>query len=210
MLPESHLAEHFADIGVQRHAARLGMWTFLATEILLFGGLFAAYAEYRSLYQAAFVLGARHLDALMAAVETGVLITGSFAVVMAHLFAKSSRAGMTCLALLAAALTGLAFLALHGVEYVHHFREGALPGKYYSFAELRVTGVSLFFALYFLMTGLHSLHVLVGAGVLVWLAWRAISGDYSSRYYHPVELGGLYWHLVDLIWIFLFPLLYLV
>lgn len=210
MLPESHVAEHFANAQVQRQAARLGMWTFLGTEILLFGGLFAAYAEYRFLFHQAFLLGARHLDAIMAAVETAVLITGSFAVVMAHHYTKSSRAGMACWCLLAAAATGLAFLALHGVEYFHHFKEGALPGKYYTFAELRVTGVSLFFALYFLMTGLHSLHVLVGAGVLVWLAWRALSGEFSGQYYHPVELGGLYWHLVDLIWIFLFPLLYLV
>ncbi len=210
MLPESQVAGHFANLQVQRQAARLGMWTFLGTEILLFGGLFAAYGEYRSLFREAFVLGARHLDAIMAAVETAVLITGSFAVVMAHHYAKSSRAGMACLSLLAAAVTGFAFLALHGVEYFHHFKEGALPGKYYSFPELRVTGVSLFFALYFLMTGLHSLHVLVGAGVLVWLAWRAASGEFSDHHYHPVELGGLYWHLVDLIWIFLFPLLYLV
>jgi len=210
VLPESHVAEHFANIQVQRQAARLGMWTFLATEILLFGGLFAAYAEYRSLFHEAFLLGARHLDAIMAAVETVVLITGSFAVVMALHYAKSSRAGMARLCLLAAAATGFVFLALHGVEYFHHFKEGALPGKYYSFAELRVTGISLFFALYFLMTGLHSLHVLVGAGVLVWLARRALSGQFSGQHYHPVELGGLYWHLVDLIWIFLFPLLYLV
>lgn len=210
MLPETHVPEHFASGEVQRQAARLGMWSFLGTEVLLFGGLFAAYGEYRSLYHEAFVLGARHLDGVMAAVETAVLITGSFAVVMAHHYAKASRGGMAGLALLAAAATGLAFLALHGVEYVHHFKEGALPGKYYSFSELRVAGVSMFFALYFLMTGLHSLHVLVGAGLLVWLAWRAAGGAFSRHYYHPVEMGGLYWHLVDLIWIFLFPLLYLV
>jgi len=209
VLPESH-AEHFANLGVQRHAARLGMWTFLGTEILLFGGLFVAYAQYRSLYHEAFLQGARHLDAIMAAVETGVLITGSFAVVMAYHYTKSSRSGAASLSLAAAAATGLAFLALHGVEYFHHFKERALPGKYYSFPEIRVTGINLFYALYFLMTGLHSLHVLVGVGVLLWLAWRAISGDYSREYYHQVELGGLYWHLVDLIWIFLFPLLYLV
>lgn len=210
MLPESHVPEHFANAEVQRYAVRLGMWSFLGTEVLLFGGLFAAYAEYRSLYHQAFVLGARHLDGVLAAVETVVLITGSFAVVMAHHYAKDSRGKSAALALLAAAATGLAFLALHGIEYVHHFEEGALPGKYYSFAELRVTGISLFFALYFLMTGLHSLHVLVGAGLLVWLAWRSAVGDFSRHHYHPVEMGGLYWHLVDLIWIFLFPLLYLV
>jgi cytochrome c oxidase subunit 3 len=210
MLPESHVPEHFANLQVQRQAARLGMWSFLATEILLFGGLFAAYAEYRTLFYEAFFQGARHLDAIMATVETAVLISGSFAVVMAHHYAKSSRNGMACLGLLAAAGTGLAFLVLHGVEYLHHFQEGALPGRYYFYPEIQAAGASLFFALYFLMTGLHSLHVLAGAGVLGWLAWRAASGEFSRHNYHPVEMGGLYWHLVDLIWIFLFPLLYLV
>src|SRR5229473_2087594 len=108
MLPEGHVEEHFANMEVQRRAARLGMWTFLATEILLFAGLFAAYAEYRALFHQAFVLGARHLDATMATVETAVLITGSFAVVMAHHYAKSSKAGMTSLSLLAAVAAGLA------------------------------------------------------------------------------------------------------
>jgi cytochrome c oxidase subunit 3 len=210
MLPESHVPEHFASVEVQRQAVRLGMWTFLATEILLFGGLFAAYAEYRTLFFEAFFQGARHLDATMAAVETAVLITGSFAVVMGHHYAKESRSGIAALSLLAAAATGLAFLALHGVEYLHHFQEGALPGRYYSFPEIRAVGANMFFSLYFLMTGLHSLHVLAGVGVLCWLAWRAAWGEFSRNNYHPVEMGGLYWHLVDLIWIFLFPLLYLV
>jgi cytochrome c oxidase subunit III len=210
VLPESHVPEHFANAHVQRQAARLGMWTFLATEILLFGGLFVGYAEYRALFLEAFVLGARHLDAMMATIETAVLITGSFAVVMALHYAKSSRSGMACLSLLGAAATGVGFLVLHGVEYVHHFHEGALPGKYYTFAEFQVRGVNIFFTLYFLMTGLHSLHVLVGVGVLGWLAYRAVSGEFSQYNYHAVEIGGLYWHLVDLIWIFLFPLLYLV
>jgi cytochrome c oxidase subunit 3 len=209
MLPESHVHEHFANMDVQRQAARLGMWAFLGTEVLLFAGLFAAYAEYRSLFHETFVLGARHLDAIMATVETAVLISGSFAVVMAHHYAKSSRSGMTCLSLLVAAGTGLAFLALHGIEYAHHFHEGALPGKYYTFTEIRTAGASLFFTLYFFMTGLHSLHVIAGVGVLLWLAWRAANRAFSRHNYNAVEMGGLYWHLVDVIWIFLFPLLYL-
>jgi cytochrome c oxidase subunit 3 len=210
MRPESHVQEHFANMEVQRNAARLGMWSFLATEILLFAGLFAAYAEYRSLFHQAFVLGAKHLDAVMAMAETAVLITGSFAVVMAHHFAKSSRSGLTSLSLLAAAGTGVVFLMLHGIEYVHHFHEGALPGKYYTFAEIQAAGASMFFTLYFFMTGLHSLHVIAGVLVLVWVAWRAALGEFSRDNYNAVEMSGLYWHLVDLIWIFLFPLLYLI
>lgn len=207
---ETEVAEHFANAQVQRHAVRLGMWAFLGTEILLFAGLFAGYAEYRSLYPEAFFYCSRHLDATLAMIETAVLITGSFAVVMAHHYAGERRGGLTSLSLLAAVATGLAFLALHGVEYVAHFHEGALPGRYYTLAEIPIAGSSMFFTLYFLMTGLHSLHVIAGAGVLAWLALRAAGGPITEHKYNAVELGGLYWHLVDLIWIFLFPLLYLI
>lgn len=210
MSPDAEVAEHFASAQVQRHAARLGMWAFLGTEILLFAGLFAGYAEFRSLYPEAFFFCSRHLDATLAMIETAVLITGSFAVVTAHHFAGERRGGLTSLSLLAAVATGVAFLALHGVEYVAHFREGALPGKYYHFAQIPIAGSSLFFTLYFLMTGLHSLHVIAGAGVLGWLAARAARGSITEHKSNAVELGGLYWHLVDLIWIFLFPLLYLI
>ncbi len=210
MPPDAQVAEHFANAEVQRHAVRLGMWAFLGTEILLFAGLFAGYAEYRSLYQEAFIECSRHLDAFLAMIETAVLITGSFAVVMAHHYANDRRRALTSLSLLAAVATGVAFLALHGVEYAAHFQEGALPGKYYRFAEIPVAGASLFFTLYFLLTGLHSLHVIAGAGVLLWLAVRAVRGPFSEHKQNAVELGGLYWHLVDLIWIFLFPLLYLI
>ncbi len=210
MRSEAHVHQHFATLEIQQHAARLGMWAFLGTEILLFGGLFVGYAEYRSLYHEAFVLGAKHLDTVMATVETVVLISGSFAVALAHRSCKLDRNKLACLGLLVGAATGIAFLALHGVEYLSHFREGALPGRYYTFHELSAPGVSMFFTLYFLLTGLHSLHVIVGTGLLLWLAWGAAAGSFSRYNYSAVENGGLYWHLVDLIWIFLYPLLYLI
>jgi len=210
MHPEVIAESHFSSPEVQRHAARLGMWAFLATEILLFAGLFVGYMEYRSLYHESFVLGGKHLGAVLATIETAVLITGSFAVAMAHHYTLTDRSGRATMGLLIGAATGIAFLALHGVEYVTHFREGALPGKYYTFPEIRTAGASMFFTVYFLLTGLHSLHVLAGTGVLVWLAVLAARGTFSHQNYSAVENGGLYWHLVDLIWIFLYPLLYLI
>jgi cytochrome c oxidase subunit III len=210
MHPEAAAESHFASPEVQRQAARFGMWTFLATEILLFAGLFVAYVEYRSLYHESFVQGGRHLDAVLATIETAVLISGSFTVAMAHHYTLHGRSGRACAGLLIAAASGIAFLALHGVEYVTHFREGALPGKYYTFSEIQVAGASMFFTLYFLLTGLHSLHVLAGTGVLLWLGFLAARGAFSPEHYSAVENGGLYWHLVDLIWIFLYPLLYLI
>ena len=207
---EAPVAEHFSSREVQQHAVRLGMWAFIGTEILLFAGLFVGYAEYRTLYHQTFVLGAKHLDAPLATIETAVLITGSLVVALAHGTLKKNRHRLASLCLLIGALTGVAFLVLHGFEYLKHFREGALPGRYYTFDELQTAGASMFFSLYFLMTGLHSIHVLVGAGVLTWLAWRTARGEFSMHNYSAVENGGLYWHLVDLIWIFLYPMLYLV
>src|ERR1700687_4373507 len=191
MRSEAHVHEHFASLEIQQHAARLGMWAFLGTEILLFGGLFVGYAEYRSLYHEAFVLGAKHLDAVMATLETVVLISGSFAVALAHRSCKLDHPRLACLGLLVGAATGIAFLGLHGVEYLTHFREGALPGKYYTFHELSAPGVSMFFTLYFLLTGLHSLHVIVGTGLLIWLAWRGAAGRRCrSTFVSRVCVGG--------------------
>jgi cytochrome c oxidase subunit 3 len=210
MLREAHVAEHFADAEVQRHAQRLGIWLFLATEVLLFAGLFVSYSAYRSLYGAAFALSSRHLSAVLGMVNTVVLITSSFTVAMAHHYAKLGQNRMVFLCLAASILMGLTFLVIHGFEYVEHFHEGALPGKYYTFEKVQLPGASMFFTLYFFLTGLHSLHVLAGVGVLSWVARRAMVGSFTPSNYAAVELGGLYWHLVDLIWIFLFPLLYLI
>ena len=105
---------------------------------------------------------------------------------------------------------GFGFLGLHGYEYYHEFLEGALPGKYYHFEEVTAAGAPMFYAVYFLMTGLHSAHVFLGAAILLVITFFTARGDYDANYDHPLDLSGLYWHLVDLIWIFLFPLLYLV
>jgi cytochrome c oxidase subunit 3 len=205
-----HLQHHFQDMRTQQHAARLGMWLFLATEILLFGGLFCAYSYYRVLFPEAWHECSKHLNRPFGLIETFDLITSSFTMVMAIYFTRIGKRKASVIMLLLTISMGLLFLCLHGYEYYHEWLEGALPGKFYHFEEVTAQGAPMFFAVYFLMTGLHSAHVLIGAGVLAVIAFFTARGEYSASYDHPLDLGGLYWHLVDLIWIFLFPLLYLV
>jgi len=204
-----HLAHHFPSLEAQERAARMGMWLFLATEILLFTVLFTGYAVYRFLFPTGFEDASKFAHVALGATNTVVLITSSLTVALAIYYARQGESKKTVALLAVTIAFGAAFLVLKGFEYYDHFAEGQLPGKYYHFEGLSGPGVSMYFTLYFLMTGLHGLHVVVGMGVLTWVAARAARGDFSRSYSTPVELGGLYWHLVDLIWIFLFPLFYL-
>jgi cytochrome c oxidase subunit III len=206
----SYVAHHFSNLRQQEHAARLGMWLFLATELLLFGGLFTAYSVYRFLYADTFAEAAKLLNLQLGTVNTIVLITSSLTVALAHHAAHHGQgkkaAGLLALTLVFAG----AFLVIKGFEWSHDFHEGLLPGRYFTNGELTGAGGPMFFTLYFLLTGLHGLHVIIGMtvlAVLMVLAWR---GAYDHGYATPLELGGMYWHLVDLVWIFLFPLLYLI
>ncbi len=204
------LQHHYPDLARQGHAARLGMWLFLCTEILLFTGLFTCYAVYRWLFAEVFARASQAMDTGLGTANTLVLITSSLTMALALHRAREGR-GRRAAALLGVTLAlGAVFLVLKGFEYHHHFVLGQLPGRYYAFAGVRGPGDSLFFTLYFVLTGLHALHVLLGMAVLAVVGWRAWRGDYSAAYHTPVELGGLYWHLVDLVWIFLYPLLYLI
>ena len=206
----NRLAHHFATLEKQNHASRLGMWLFLATEILLFAGLFVSYAMYRYLYPATFESGSRPLNVTLGTVNTVVLITSSFTVAMAHHWAHHGKNRLTFLMLILSIGMALMFLVVKGVEWHEEFEKGALPGQYYALADLQAPGANLFFTHYFLMTGLHGLHVIIGMAVLGWCAVKALKGQFSEHYSMPVELGGMYWHLVDLVWIFLYPLLYLI
>jgi len=203
-------AHHFRSWAVQQHAERMGMWLFLATEILLFAGLFVAYATYRFLFPQTFHAASKYLNVTLGTVNTLVLITSSLTVALAVHFVVSNRSRFAGLLLLASVALGATFLVIKGFEYAHKFQEGALPGHYYRLEGLTLPGSSLFFTLYFFVTGLHGLHVIIGMSVLTWVAARALRGEFNARHYIPVELGGLYWHLVDLVWIFLYPLLYLI
>jgi cytochrome c oxidase subunit III len=203
------LQDHFADSVQQRAAAKLGMWIFLATEILFFGGLFMAYGAYRFFYPGTFLEAHQFLSVPMGGLNTAVLITSSLTMALAVRAAQTGQRRQLVLLLALTLLLACGFLGIKAVEYAHKFELGLLPGKYY-----RAVGVGglphIFFGIYFSMTGLHAVHVIAGMIVIAWMLVRSIKGDFSTAYYTPVENVGLYWHLVDLVWIFLFPLLYLV
>jgi cytochrome c oxidase subunit 3 len=209
-IPPGIIGHHFSSLERQNEAMRLGMWLFLATEILLFAGLFCGYAVYRFEFPLAFKECSRHLNIAAGTINTIVLITSSFTVALAIHFARTDKRRAAVVCLVITLLFALAFLGIKAIEYTEHFHEHALPGKYYAFEAVKIPGAAMFYTLYFLMTGLHGLHVVAGMTVLSYILWRMLQGRYSSRYYTGVELGGLYWHLVDLIWIFLYPLLYLI
>jgi cytochrome c oxidase subunit III len=206
-----HLAHHFDSMATQNHASRLGMWLFLGTEVLLFAGLFLGYAVYRHFYHDTFKAASHHLNLLLGTVNTVVLISSSFTVAMAYHSVKKGNNKAAAGLLIFTIMCALAFLCIKAFEYREKFQEGALPGKWFHFEEMQgMPGANMFYTVYFLTTGLHAFHVIVGMAILVWVLRRTIRGDFDRKYHIPVELGGLYWHLVDLVWIFLFPLLYLI
>jgi cytochrome c oxidase subunit 3 len=210
MVADPRLAHHFENLQKQAHANRLGMWLFLANEMLLFGALFVGYSVYRHLFPAGFSAASHLLSKTLGTVDTLVLITSSFSMAMGLHWAHHDKRKAATAALIVTLLFGLGFLAIHSYEYWHDVHEGAMPGRYFHVEGVHVPGASMFYTLYYIMTGLHSLHVLAGVLVLAFLAVKTWRGAYDSKYYAPVEMGGLYWHLVDLIWIFLYPLLYLI
>lgn len=189
----------------------LGMWLFLASEVLFFGALFTAYLIYRYLYPEAFAEGSRHLDLLLGGINTGILLLSSLTMALAVHAASTSNRRLLVGLLLATMLLGAAFLSIKGVEYLHKFQEGLFPSReLMGFVEPQERPLRLFYSLYFIMTGLHALHMIIGILVLGALAVLSWFGRYHARNYAPVELAGLYWHFVDIVWIFLFPLLYLI
>lgn len=204
------LAGHFASLEVQNHAARIGMWLFLVTEILTFAGLFVCYTVYRYLYPEAFAEASRLLSLELGTVNTLVLITSSFTAAMAVHYAKEGQNKLVALMCGLTIAMALAFLVIKGFEYEHKFDVGQLPGRYYTYAGLQLPGASMFFTVYFLATGLHAIHLTIGMSILIWMTIKALRNEFGHGYYVPVELASLLWHLVDLVWIFLFPLLYLI
>jgi cytochrome c oxidase subunit III len=219
-VPNPALQHQFAEPQQQRDAASLGMWIFLGTEVMFFGGLFCAYLIYRSWYFGDFAAASTSIDAALGGTNTAVLICSSLTVVLAIWAAQTSRRGLMLLMLVLTMLFGVAFLGIKGVEYHDKFVEHHVPGASFSFEHVPVPGhpdqyanphhAEIFFALYFIMTGLHALHMIVGLGVFSWLLWMAWQRRFTPEYHTPLEIGGLYWHFVDIVWIYLFPLLYLI
>ena len=204
------LAHQFDDLGQQKEASIFGMWVFLVTEVMFFGGMFAGYATYRFRYHEAFMAGSNHLDILLGGINTAVLILSSLTMAMAVHAAQLSkrRALMTYLVL--TMLLGSVFLGIKAVEYSHKFHQHLVPGPHFAFEGADPQHAQLFFSFYFAMTGFHALHMVVGIALLAVILWMAYQGRFSAEYHNPVEVSGLYWHFVDIVWIFLFPLLYLI
>lgn len=207
---DASLAHHFDSMEQQREAGTLGMWVFLITEIMFFGGLFLVYILYRGLHHEAFAQASGELDLVLGGVNTAVLILSSLTMALAVYGSQVGNRKMLLGFLLATLLLGSVFLGIKAVEYTHKFEHHLFPGALFSYEGPHARQVELFFTIYFAMTGLHALHMIIGIGVLSVLIAKAHRGRYTPRYHAPVELSGLYWHFVDIVWIFLFPLLYLI
>ena len=214
------LLHHFADAQQQKNAASLGMWLFLVTEIMFFGGMFCAYLVYRLAHFNAFAAGSQQLNIWMGAINTAVLIVSSVTVVLAVKAAEVGKRKLLTGYLVVTVLLGLTFLVIKGFEYKEKFEKHHVPGPTFNFTDkfddngkqipVNPREAELFFSLYFAMTGMHALHMIIGCGLFGTLAVLAWKGHYTPAYFTPIENAGLYWHLVDIIWIYLFPLLYLI
>jgi cytochrome c oxidase subunit 3 len=205
-----HQQHQFETIEQQQETSTLGMWAFLVTEVMFFGGLFGAYTVYRYLYPHAFSEASHHLNYVIGAINTAVLICSSMTMALAVRAAQLSHRRSQVVFLLLTIVLGSIFLGVKVVEYHDKFVHHLVPGANFHFEGPYGREAQIFFSLYFAMTGMHAVHMIIGIGmlsILTALAWR---GSFSSQYYTPVELGGLYWHFVDIVWIYLFPLLYLI
>jgi cytochrome c oxidase subunit 3 len=204
------LAHHFENLAQQTEASTLGMWVFLVTEVLFFGGLFLCYLVYRLAYPDAFAAASHSLDVTLGTINTVVLITSSLTMALAVHSAQTGQRKLIMMFLVATMLLGAVFLGIKGVEYYHKFVEHHVPGPGFQFEEKEyVRHAQIFFSLYFAMTGLHALHMVIGFGIMTWMLLWTWRGTITAEYYSPIEISGLYWHFVDIVWIFLFPLLYL-
>lgn len=224
-MAESHavshpgLAHHFENMEQQREAGTIGMWIFLVTEIMFFGGLFFSYTLYRSTYPAAFAAASNHLDLPLGAINTAVLICSSLTMALAVYSAQTGTRRLQIVFLLITMALGLTFLVIKAKEYHDKYVDHLIPGSLIPSNPFKWEGplpqgvtehnIEMFYYIYFAMTGLHALHMIVGLGVLSFLVYFARRGRYTPEYHSPVEISGLYWHFVDIVWIFLFPLLYL-
>jgi len=217
---------HFETQEQQREAATFGMWLFLLTEIMFFGGLFFSYLLYRNWYYDAFVVASNQLSVPLGGTNTAVLITSGFFMALAVWASEMKKKGLLVLTLILTMVFGCIFIGIKYDEYHEKWEKHHIPGAHFDIAEFvnphayglheeplspdAAQKTQIFFSLYFAMTGLHALHMIIGLGILVWLTVRAHRGDFTAGYVAPIENFALYWHFVDIVWLFLFPLLYLI
>jgi cytochrome c oxidase subunit 3 len=209
------LWEHYENLDQQHEANVLGMWVFLATELLVFGALFTGYTVYRVVYSAEFEHASGRLNLLIGGVNTVVLLTSSLTMALSVRAAQLGQRRALVVCLLLTALFGAGFMGFKALEYYLDYRDKLVPGLAFDPAEweakgLRPQPVQLFLVFYYVMTGLHAVHLTAGICIILTLAVMAQRGAFTPRWYAPVDIWGLYWHFVDIVWIFLLPLLYLI
>jgi cytochrome c oxidase subunit III len=206
------LAHHFESLEQQTEASLLGMWIFLCTEILFFGGALMAYMIYRMWYPDAFAIASSEIAILPGAINTAVLILSSLTMALAVHAAQTGERGKIMFFIVVTMILGTAFLGIKAYEYYEKYLEGHIPGfgLDFRFEPEYQKNAQIFFSLYFVLTGLHALHMIVGLGIMTWMLIWVKQGIITTDYYSPIEISGLYWHFVDIVWIFLFPLLYLI
>ena len=205
------LLHHFEDPEQQKDSATLGMWVFLATEIMFFGGMFTAYTVYRSMFYDAFASTSRYMNVILGGINTAVLLTSSLTMALAVRAGQLNQRKAVIWLLIATMLLGCVFLGIKSVEYHEKWVEHLVPGFNWHYEDARYAHqAQIMLFLYFMMTGMHAIHMIVGEGLLAYLVLSAWRHRFSDRWYTPIDMIGLYWHFVDIVWIFLFPLLYLV
>ncbi len=207
---EHQTAHHYESAEAEYNTSKFGLWVFLMTEILMFGGLFVGYVIFHHLYPETFMTGSTFLDWRLGTLNTVVLIFSSLTMALSIYYAQIGKKAMVLYNLYATLFCGVIFMMVKAYEYSHKFHEGLLPGRFFDHAVEGVANLPIYFSFYFMMTGLHGTHVLIGMGFITWLIVRAHKGHFGPKYWTPLECVGLFWHLIDLIWIYLFPLLYLV
>ena len=203
------LAHQFDDREQQLDASRIGMWVFLATEIMFFGGMFIGYTVYRAAYSEVFAQASNQMNVWLGSINTAVLICSSLSMALAVHSAHQGRRRRIVFFLVLTMILGAVFLGIKFTEYYDKYEEHLIPGLDFEFKEGNAGHAAVFFSFYFAMTGMHAVHMIVGLGLLTVLVVKAARNRFSTVYYTPVEIVGLYWHFVDIVWIFLFPLLYL-
>jgi cytochrome c oxidase subunit 3 len=206
------VASHYRDVDHQYQSNKEGIWLFMVTEILMFGGLFVGYFIFHHMYPEMFAEGAKYLDWRLGFVNTLVLIFSSLTMALGIYYNQISQPKKATWALALTVLCGAIFMVIKYFEYTHKFHLGIFPGEKLNLDMVKPehANLGLYFGFYFCMSGLHGLHVLIGMGLITWVMIKNMRGDFNAKYYTPIEGVGIFWHIVDLIWIFLFPLLYLV
>ncbi len=203
------LREQYGTPEQQRETVTVGMWIFLATEVMFFGGLFAAFSVYRLSYTRGFNEGSADMNILLGAINTAVLITSSLTMALAIRSAALGKQVRTYLLLLTTALIGMVFLAIKFTEYYQHYQMHKAPGVWFESDRPEAAAIELFYVFYFAMTGLHAVHMTIGIGLVFLFAFRTAAGSFNSEYHTPLEALGLYWHFVDIVWVFLFAIFYI-